>query len=55
MEKKKITDYNFEKNDSLFYFKNVLKNTGWKVFYKIQFMQHPLDWLIMVLSRKMMI
>lgn len=35
MEKKKITDYNFEKNDSLFYFKNVLKNTGWKVFYKL--------------------
>ena len=35
MERKKITDYNFEKNDSLFYFKNVLKNTGWKVFYKL--------------------
>jgi SAM-dependent methyltransferase len=35
MLKTNFKDYNFEKNDYLFFCKNVLKNTGWKVIYKI--------------------
>ena len=33
--KSDFEDYNFEKNDYLFFCKNVFKNTGWKVIYKI--------------------